>query len=272
MRLGGERITKVFLDSRYALPDGSLQIPGGGVLLDPDNRCWLGEFSTVASWGTIDATNNILYVQEQTTGAPNNRAIALPTGPHDMDSLATAMQTGLSGDGKAPAFGTYTVTRVTTGSGGATSRVYNVSCSVGSFFRLPSEWQIRVTWFASKADAVTNSTNGLFTFPQGSLFWNSSLTSGFVDLRRVHSIFIHAPGFGNNNTVGPRGSRSILAKVPVDVGYGGAIHWRVSGSEHDSAELGVHSMTVLTVELRDVAGNLIDLKGAHWSCTLLFDK
>ena len=42
MSRGGDRVTKVFLDSRMALPDGSIQIPGGGVLLDPSNRRWLG--------------------------------------------------------------------------------------------------------------------------------------------------------------------------------------------------------------------------------------
>ena len=65
MSRGGERVTKVFLDSRASLPDGSIQIPGGGILLDPSNRCWLGEFSTVASWNTIDESNGNLYILEQ---------------------------------------------------------------------------------------------------------------------------------------------------------------------------------------------------------------
>ena len=149
---GGERITKVFLDSRYALSDGSIQIPGGGVQFDPSNKCWLGEFSTVASWDTIDAANNILYVQELSTGAPNNRAIALTTGPRDMESLTVELQAALNGAGKATGFGNYVVTRSSTGSGSATSRTYIASRAEGFFFRLPSEWQIRVTWFASKAD------------------------------------------------------------------------------------------------------------------------
>ena len=38
MSRGGERVTKVFLDSRVALSDGSIQIPGGGIRLDPSNR------------------------------------------------------------------------------------------------------------------------------------------------------------------------------------------------------------------------------------------
>ena len=58
---------------------GVLKYPAGGVL-DPSDRVWLDEFSSAASWDTTDSTNNLLYVQEQTTGAPNNRIIALPGG------------------------------------------------------------------------------------------------------------------------------------------------------------------------------------------------
>ena len=117
MRLGGERIAKVFIDSRYALADGSIEIPGGGLLLDPSDRCWLCEFSTVASWDTIDATNNAVYVIEQLPGGDNNhRAILLSEGPHDLDSLADATQTALNGIGKAAGSGTHSVSRVSTGS------------------------------------------------------------------------------------------------------------------------------------------------------------
>ena len=47
-RRGGDRVTKLYLDSRMSLDDGSIQIPGGGIQLDPSNRVWLAEFSTVA--------------------------------------------------------------------------------------------------------------------------------------------------------------------------------------------------------------------------------
>ena len=72
--------------------------------------------------------------------------------------------------------------------------------------------------------------------------------------------------------MGPKGQRDILAKVPVDVGYGGAIHWYMSGSEHDSVEVGVNCLSVLKVQLKDVDGNLIVLQGGRWSATLIFDK
>ncbi len=57
----------------------------------------------------------------------------------------------------------------------------------------------------------------------------------------------------------------------MDLGYGGTIHWYMRGSEHDGIEVGMDSLTVMAIELRGVAGNKIDLKGGHGSCTFLFD-
>ena len=263
---GGERISKVFLDSRYCLPDGSIEIPGGGLLLDPSDRCWLAEFSTVASWDTIDESNDTLFVIEAGNVL---RRIPLGHGAHDLDSLASDMQARLNGAGKTLS-GSYSVQRVSSGQAGSTFRNYLVWHSSGQF-QLPGEAQIRAIWFNGDRRAVTNSTNTLFAFPTGDTF-AADHRSGFVDLRRVHSIYIHAPGFGSGNCVGVTGARDILAKVPCDVGYGGAIHWYMSGSEHDSVECGVNPITLIKIEPRDVAGNLIDLNGTHWSATILFDR
>ena len=81
MRLGGDRVTKIFLDSRYALADGSIEIPGG-LLLEPTNKCCLGEFSCVSSWDTIDSTNNRLYVEEKLPPlfAIYKRIVLIPSG------------------------------------------------------------------------------------------------------------------------------------------------------------------------------------------------
>ncbi len=173
-------MSKDFLGCRHALSDGSLQIPSGRLLLDPSDKHCLGEFTTVASWDTIDATNDILYVTEQTSGANSNRAIALTTGPHDLESLAAATQKALNGSTKEVPMETYVVAHPSTGAGGATSRACRVARSNG-LFELPSD------------TAAVSSTNNLFTFTTGGCP-SASRVSDFVDLGRAPSIFTHAPG------------------------------------------------------------------------------
>ncbi len=266
-----KQATRIYLDSRFALSDGSFEIPGGGIECDPTDRVWLSEFSTVASWHSVDMTNQVLYVIEQTTTSWNMRVVPVSTGPHDMDSLADTIATALNSAGKYALMGTYSCTRATGGNaggaGGSTNKSFFISCTAGNF-KLPSDDTIRSEYgFQGK----TYSTNSLFSFPSGNEA-RPNHTSGFVDLRRCHNIFMHCPGFGSHNCIGPLGSRNILAKIPVDVGYGNPVHLFFSGSDHDAIEAGVRAVSNLKVELRDVHGNILDFKGGHWSATLIFER
>ena len=109
----------------------------------------------------------------------------------------------------------------------------------------------------------------IVSFPQVSA---SSHTSGFVDLRRVHNIFVHSPSFGNYNTVGPGGVRTGLCTIPCEVGFAGLCRWSTSGSSFDYIECGVRSLHVLRLELKDADGNLLDLQSTAFSLTLLFSE
>ncbi len=242
-------VSKVFLDSRHTLPDGTFVIPGEAVLLEPSSRCWLGEFTCVASWDTIDSTNNDFVVIE--LGVSRN--VSIPMGPHDIESLRAAMETALNTN-KGAGMGDYTVTRTSTGVSGSTSRAFRVNCSAGLFAIPPA----------------SNNMKDICNFPFGDLASGYQI-SHFVDVRRVHSVYLHTD-FGNHNCVTPSGVRGILAKVPVTTGYGGLVHWATGGSEHDFIEAGAHSLSTLRIELRDASGRLLDLNGTSWSCTLLFER
>ncbi len=129
----------MYLDSRHALPDGTVEIPGGGIECDPNDKVWLSEVSTVASWHTVGDTNQFMYVIEQTApgeAAWNRRVVVLSPGPHDMDSLAEDMTAGLKGPGKHSAMGTYSCARVSGGLGGGasglSSKAFYITCTQGN--------------------------------------------------------------------------------------------------------------------------------------------
>ena len=267
MRRGADRITKLYLDSRMTLPDGSIQIPGD-IQLDPSTRVWVSEFSTVASWDTIDDSNNSFFMIEKAGTSEVARIVTLPNGPYDLDTLAVALQTRLN-TGKAAGIGNYTVTRVGTGASTATAtlaRAYRVDVSAGTFM-IPPDIGVINGVATPRLDA--RSFGRICSFPLSD--YVSSLRSNFVDLRRCHQLFIHTPGFSSYNTLGPSGERNIIAKIPVDVGYGGSIHFYMAGSEHEAVECGTSSLNVIKVLVKDVDGLEIDPKGGHWSMTLIFD-
>lgn len=244
-------VSKVFLDSRYHTQDGRFEIPGEALLLNPTSRIWLGEFTCVAAWATIDSSNDLMIVRE----GPGNtaREIFIPRGPHDLNSLRAALETELNAD-KEASMGDYTVELVSTGAGGGTYRAYRVTCTAGFF----------------KLDPGEGSMSSILRFPSGDIAL-AQHTSSFIDLRRTHSIYIHTD-LGGHNCISPIGKRGVLAKIPVTVGYGGLVHATMSGSEHDFVEAGCHALSTLRLSLHDAAGNELDLSGTAWSCTLIIEK
>ena len=90
---------------------------------------------------------------------------------------------------------------------------------------------------------------------------STTQTSTFVDVRRVHSLYLHSD-FGDHNCVAPTGVRNVLAKIPVSVGYGGLAY----------VEAGTHALSSVRLSLHDAAGRPLDLKGTSWSCTLIFAR
>jgi hypothetical protein len=259
-------ISRVYIDSRHLLENGDYELPDGGVELPIGSKCWLGEFTCVASWDTINDYNYILYVVENGT---HLRTCELTTGPHDMDSLREILELQLNGVGKDPAMGTYSVIRTSTGTGGGTYRAFRITCSAGLFI-LPDEREIRTRWGVSPSHYVPT-TNSWMTFPDGAIA-DDTHDSGFVDLRPIHSLYLHSPSFGNYNAIGPRGERTILAKVPVSVGYGQLVTWTSPANDHDYIQAGTRSLKILRIELKDAYGRPIDLKGTHWSATLIFGQ
>jgi hypothetical protein len=135
--------------------------------------------------------------------------------------------------------GTYSVDLRASGSAGGTFRVDEISCTAGTF-GVPREGGI-------------SSTNSTVSFPTGGTQLGSH-TSGFVDLNRVHSLYIHSNSFAAYNSLGPRGVRTIVAKVPVNVGYGQLVTYSSLASEHDYIESGVSAISSIQLELRETAG------------------
>ena len=243
-------VSKLFIDSRYTLPDDSFVVPGEQISLRPTTRIFLGEFTCVASWDTIEeGVNDTLVVSELGV----DRTITIPSGPHDLESLREALETQLNAAPGA-GMGTYTVTRVSTGTGGSTFRSYRVSCSAGTFTIPPA----------------TNILGSIANWPTGDSAATSH-TSDFVDVRRVHSIYLHCD-FGAHNAVSPTGVRGVLAKVPVLTGYAGLVHHTSSGGEHDFIEAGSHSLSTFKISLHDAAGSALNLRGTSWSATLIFER
>lgn len=94
--------------------------------------------------------------------------------------------------------------------------------------------------------------------------------TGHVDVRRRHCLYLHSQALANLRALGPGGSRTVLARMPVDSVYGGLIAKQHNGHVLDFQPCGGRTLRTLDFSVRDSFGNLVDLRGGHVSFELLF--
>jgi hypothetical protein len=94
------------------------------------------------------------------------------------------------------------------------------------------------------------------------------LSSSFVDLRRVHCVYLHSLDIGNNFSMAPRGVRTCIGVIPVTQGYGGMTVWLGNSNANDFIEPCTRTLKRISFELRTARGDLINLQGGHWTLVL----
>ena len=94
--------------------------------------------------------------------------------------------------------------------------------------------------------------------------------SGMVDVRRCHCVYLHSSTLTNYKCVGPAGSRTCLAKIPVTSGSGSVLTYSHSGNLLDNTPCGGVTLSTLEFDLRNAEGQPVDLRGGFVSFTLIF--
>ena len=108
---------------------------------------------------------------------------------------------------------------------------------------------------------INNRTNDPFTS-------TTAFKTGFVDLQPLHSIYITSTKVSKYSNLGPSGQRNVLKKMVVSSNFGEVNTYDYAFQE-DAVNLSGLTLKVLDFQIRDYAGNVIDLNGAHVSFSLL---
>ena len=98
---------------------------------------------------------------------------------------------------------------------------------------------------------------------------STNYESGFIDLLNVHNLYILSPNLGGFSALGPRGESNIVRKVPVNSNFGYVITNRIK-SNIDYIDVSKQSLRAIEFKLTDAKGNIVQLHGSNWSCSLLF--
>jgi hypothetical protein len=262
------RVSGTSTNFTYQLPE-SMQFPEG-------TRAHVSAVSLPYSWWNVDAdVNDTLYIVENTGAALVPRAIKLTAGQYTSLTLPTAIQNALNAGSLLTPM-TYAVSYVS--AQGCLSIQLQGSANAAARFQLPSEdelmnsawrasyWNVNVPYNTSDPKSLGD----LLRLPSASSM-TTSMQTGLLDVGPQHVLYLKS-NLGTFNTVGPRGERDIISRVPVDVSYGYIIHYREMGSEPDFFDISNVSFRTLTFSLTNSKGAVIDLHGGQISIEIIFDE
>ena len=100
--------------------------------------------------------------------------------------------------------------------------------------------------------------------------WPKTYTSGEVDVRNVHTLYVHSNALSNFSSLGPKGSRSVLARIPVTGLSGSVLFKQHSGNLHDIIDCSGKMLRLLDFSVRNSHNQLVDLHGGSLSLELVF--
>ena len=100
--------------------------------------------------------------------------------------------------------------------------------------------------------------------------WPKTQTTGTVDTRNAHVLYLHSNALTNFSTIGPAGSRTCLVRIPVTSLTGGVLFKQHSGNLHDFTDVSGKCLRVLDFSIRNSKNQIMDLHGGHISFELIF--
>ena len=292
-----EKIKKVYIDSRYRTVDASSSDSDFKFELKeaidlPENTvCYIDAICIPHTWRSIENHNNKLHIiiKRYLPNASfinwswNPYVLTIPEGNYTGSNLASAIQEQLSFIQNVTISVSYSSARGTinissTQNEGVVDELYFIVAS--DFGAMTSTLGGGVPWRDRDEHIISVDPNNLqyinnvlrhtdmFQVDVNSEY-HRSYASGFIDLLRVHNIYIHSEHIGNYNTIGVRGENSIITKVPVSSSLGYLIIDSVV-APHDKIDVSRQTIQTIHFTLRYVHGNVITLHGANISLSLIF--
>ena len=268
-------IKKIYVDSRFRTSDSksnsdfTIDLPRNFNVPD-DTVCYIDDIVLPVSWATIDYRNRYVYFSVFYDDQTWIRYDPLPTKNYNGASFASALQTLMN----TTAFDldvSFTVTY------DFTNNVLQLSVSDD---RAVITDEVKVTFFPDATLAA--GLNGTRYNPSRSVNEILSINNdyevkvgqsfyAYLDLHSTRNLYLQSSALASYDTVSNFGNDTIIKKIPVRANFNEVIF--------DNASEGFDYLTVSRRTLRhidfrlvDTQNNIIDMRGTHWSFSIVFQK
>ena len=275
MNVSYDYVNKIMVDSRFKLSginsDFTIEL-NENINIRPNTGCVVCDISIPKVWLPINERNNRFYFRiiESPSLYFDYIGILKPQN-YDIVSLANALKTVIVDIIQNDYFdikpntdlGTIEIsikqTALITGFCLFTNK--DLLTRVNSTWK--GEYYITSNLFSVNS-IIRNEDKDNITYTNANIF-----STGVIDLTGEHLLYLTSNALTNYDNVGPNYQRNILKKIICNADYGSIIEEKVIIRDD---YVNVSGMNLKTIDFRlvDAYNNIIDLRGAHISFSLLF--
>ena len=265
-------IKKVYIDTRFKTEDSVsdcdfiVELPRSLNIHD-NTICYITDVVIPVSWTTVGSHNNKFYVWADYGDGIMTRILTMPVANYDGPGFAAAFATIINAAFR-PIF--------------AFSVLYNNSENTLTVNHIGTQYPSAVM-FVSDDDLIAGK------------YWSSPLSKGslksmnsimrigkysfklqpafpyvaVLDLHTIRNVYMTSSSLCNYNIVSNFSNDVIIKKIPVKSVYGQMLYDNDS-TGYDYLDVSKRTLTRIDFKLLDSFGNVLDLRGNHWSFSLVF--
>ena len=266
-------VFKIFVDSRFKTSGtfASFTYSLPAPLQVEKCRCYVDQIHIPQTFTTIHGGNRFIYVMESwlivSTGHTYKRKVALDVGNYDKDQLKIEVETKLNTNTQMPT-NTYFVThsdktgRLTiglSGSGNGNVMIYPMEYLINHSDLWVDSASNQVGVFVAYDDCYDIiGFHGDAPMPLTTIL-NLEGTA-HISILPFHTIYLHCSyGLGTNeDSIGPRGSGSILRTIVINTGFGTFIHDMLMNA-FDYTVVQAGQLMTFRFALKDIYGDDVPL-------------
>lgn len=262
---------KVYVDSRlrYTGSGSNFSVELTDSVELPDGwSMWVSAVTFPNSWYTVDGNNDKFYFMIEDPVAVTAQIVLIPYGKYTHDELATAIQGALTA-----ASSDVTVTS-------NPNNTFTFTAGDQETIRIPSRFELTsLNWKLANWDAAAVTSPYDYTSPGDLNFMLNPFSSSppfaatfdtpIVDLAPHNVLYLHS-NLTNYGSIDSAGRKSVIASILIDKEYGSIIHLDHRGLDADSVDISNRRFKNMSFQLKNVYGQVVDLRGGDMSIELCF--
>lgn len=114
---------------------------------------------------------------------------------------------------------------------------------------------------------IATSLNTSLALPHINVY-NNQVANVIIDLRSNDIVYLHSTIQQSPNVDGIGNSQRVLAKIPMQAPLGSTVFWQ--NYDHEMYRYPCSLVNMISFQLKDKYGNVVNLGGLDWSCSLVF--